>query len=158
MEFMNTSFLIIYAILAVIWFIALNFLTFQKGTESVAVSRRLAGVIKRAIGISGVDFCADEGDIDKRLRFLAHPIGFGVLAALSINAVRAMCAVVAGENADGVSRKGLVVAIAFLVFWSIASEVMKKCIPGRHCNEIDIIGNLIGVGMGSVGSLLTLMA
>ncbi len=154
MKCMSISFVRIYAVLAFLWFIALNFLTFQKGTESVAVSRRLARVIKSVVGIG---FYVDEGDIEKRLRFLAHPIGFGILAVLSINAVIAMCLVAAGENAGGVGRRGIVIVIAFLVFWSVASEVLKRRIPGRHCNGVDIIGNLIGVGVGSVGAVLAVM-
>ena len=155
MKGMSISFVCIYAVLAVLWFIALNFLTFQKGTESVAVSGRLAGVIKNIVGIG---FYVDEGDIEKRISFLAHPIGFGVLAVLSINAVIAMSVVTTGANAAEAGRRGIVIVVAFLIFWSLASEMLKRRIPGRHCNGIDIIGNLIGVGMGSVGSLLTLMA
>ena len=51
MECMSIGFVCIYAVLAVLWFIALNFLTFQKCAESVAVSGRLAGVIKSVVGI-----------------------------------------------------------------------------------------------------------
>ena len=74
MECMSIGFVCIYAVLAVHWFIALNFLTFQKDAESVA------------------------------------------------------------------------------------SEMLKRRIPGRHCNGIDIVGNLIGVGAGSVGAVLTVIA
>ena len=155
MKGMSISIVCIHAVLAVLWFIALNFLTFQKGAESVAVSGRLAGVIKNIVGIG---FYVDEGDIEKRIRFLAHPIGFGVLAVLSINAVIAMCVVITGANAAGVGRRGTVVVIIFMVFWSVASEMLKRRIPGRHCNGIDIVGNLIGVGAGSVGAVLAVIA
>lgn len=155
MECMSIGFVSVYAVLAVLWFIALNFLTFQKDAESVAVSGRLAGVIKNVVGIG---FYVEEGDIEKRLRFLAHPIGFGVLAVLSINAVMAMCLVAAGENAAGAGMRGTVVVIIFTVFWSVASEVLKRCIPGRHCNGVDIIANLISVGVGSAGTVLTVIA
>ena len=119
------------------------------------MSRRLAGVIK---SVAGIGFYVDEEDIEKRLRFLAHPIGFGVLAVLSLNAVMAMCLVAVGENAAEAGRRGTVVVIIFMVFWSVASEVLKGRIPGRHCNGVDIIGNLIGVGVGSLGTVFTVIA
>ena len=133
----------IYAVSALLWFLILNFLTFQKGTESVEVSGRIAGVIKSLVSFG---FHVDDGVLEKRIRFLAHPIGFGVLAGLSLSAL------IVAEKSDWIAM-----IIAFLLFWSIASEVLKIPISGRHCHGFDIVGNLIGVGVGSVGSLLTTM-
>lgn len=115
------GFVCIYAVLAVLWFIALNFLTFQKDAESVAVSGRLAGVIK---SVAGIGFHVDEGDIEKRLRFLAHPIGFGVLAVLSLNAVMAMCLVAAGENAAEAGRRG---TVGLILFKEFPPECVRDC-------------------------------
>ena len=132
----------IYGILAILWFLILNFMTFQKGSESVEVSGRIAGVIKNLVGLG---FYVDEKDVERGLRFLAHPMGFGVLTGLSLSAL------IVAERSDRIA-----IVVAFLLFWSVASEVLKIPISGRHCHGIDVIGNFIGVGVGSVGSVLTM--
>ena len=100
-------------------------------------------MIKNLVGIG---FYVGEKDIERSLRFLAHPMGFGVLTGLSLSAL------IVVERSDWIA-----IVVAFLLFWSIASEVLKIPISGRHCHGIDVIGNFIGVGIGSVGSLLTVM-
>ena len=37
---------------------------------------------------------------------------------------------------------------------SVISEVLKIRIPGRHCNGIDMVGNIICVGIGVVIGLM----
>ena len=43
-----------------------------------------------------------------------------------------------------------IIAVVALISWSVISEVLKIRIPGRHCNGIDMVGNIIGVGIGVV--------
>ncbi|MBR2259037.1 MAG: VanZ family protein [Blautia sp.] len=48
------------------------------------------------------------------------------------------------------ARVGVVVA------WSILDEVTKIPIPGRHCNLVDVVLNLVGTGIGCMIQILLL--
>ena len=89
--------------------------------------------------VIGIAFYTDEEVLERRIRFLAHPIEFAVLTVLALMAV---------------GRSGAIIGVVALILWSVISEVLKVRIPGRHCNGIDMVGNIIGVGVGVVIGLM----
>lgn len=125
-----------FTILTILWFCVMCFFTFQPGPGTIAVSGLLTKVVESVIGIA---FYTDEEVIERRIRFLAHPIEFAVLTVLTLKAVE---------------RSGTIIAVVALISWSVVSEVLKVHIPGRHCNRIDMVGNIIGVGIGVVIGLM----
>ena len=127
----------VFTILTVLWFCVMCFFTFQPGPGTIAVSGRLTKVVESVIGIA---FYTDEEVLERRIRFLAHPIEFAVLTVLTLKAV---------------GRSGAIIGVVALILWSVISEGLKIRIPGRHCNGIDMVGNIIGVGIGVVITLLT---
>ena len=129
----------VFSILTVLWFCVMCFFTFQPGSGTVKVSGRLTKVVESVIGIA---FYTDEEVLERRIRFLAHPIEFAVLTVLTLKAV---------------GRSGTIIVVVALTLWSIISEVLKVRIPGRHCNGIDMVGNIIGVGIGTLISVLAAM-
>ena len=120
----------VFSILTVLWFCVMCFFTFQPGPGTIAVSGRLTKVVESVIGIA---FYTDDEYLERQIRFLAHPIEFAVLTVLTLKAV---------------GRSGTIIGVVALILWSIISEVLKVRIPGRHCNGIDMVGNIIGVGVG----------
>ena len=129
----------IFTILTILWFCVMSFFTFQPGPGTIAVSGRLTKVVESVIGIA---FYTDEEYLEGRIRFLAHPIEFAVLTVLALMAV---------------GRSGAIIGVVTLILWSVISEVLKIRIPGRHCNGIDMVGNIIGVGIGVLISVLAAM-
>ena len=125
-----------FTILTILWFCVMCFFTFQPGPGTIAVSGLLTKVVESVIGIA---FYTDEEVLERRIRFLAHPIEFAVLTVLTLKAVE---------------RSGTIIAVVALISWSVVSEVLKVHIPGRHCNRIDMVGNIIGVGIGVVIGLM----
>ena len=126
-------------ILTIIWFGIMSFFTFQPGAGTIAVSGRLTKVVESVIGIA---FYTDEEVLERRIRFLAHQIEFAVLTVLALKAV---------------GRSGALIGVVALILWSVISEVLKVRIPGRHCNGTDMVGNIIGVGIGVLISVLAAM-
>ena len=126
----------IFTILTILWFCVMCFFTFQPGPGTIAVSGRLTKVVESVIGIA---FYTDEEYLERRIRFLAHPIEFAVLTVLALKAV---------------GRNGTIIGVVALILWSVISELLKVRIPGRHCNGIDMVGNIIGVGVGVVIGLM----
>ena len=126
----------IYIILTILWFCVMCFFTFQPGPDTVKVSGRVTRVVEDVIGVL---FYTDEDILERRIRFLAHPIEFAILTVLGLKAV---------------GRRLTIITIGELILWSVVSEELKKHIPGRHCNGIDMIGNIIGVGIGTGLSFL----
>ena len=120
----------VFSILTVLWFCVMCFFTFQPGPATIAVSGRLTKVVESVIGVA---FYTDEECLERRIRFLAHPIEFFILTVLALMAV---------------GRSGTIIVVVALISWSVISEVLKIRIPGRHCNGIDMVGNIIGVGVG----------
>ena len=139
MQAMETE---VFTILTVLWFCVMCFFTFQPGPGTIEVSGRLTKVVESVIGIA---FYTDEEVLEKRLRFLAHPVEFAVLTIL--------CLLTLSNFKTG--KRGAIITVGVLIVWSIVSEVLKRNIPGRHCNGIDMVGNIIGVGIGVVITLLT---
>ncbi|MBQ8947350.1 MAG: VanZ family protein [Lachnospiraceae bacterium] len=129
----------VFTILTVLWFCVMCFFTFQLGPGTIAVSGRLTKVVESVIGIA---FYTDEEVLERRIRFLAHPIEFFILTVLTLKAV---------------GRSGAIIIVVALILWSVISEVLKVRIPGRHCNGIDMVGNIIGVGIGVLISVLATM-
>ena len=134
---MNDMSINFFAVLTAAWFCVMCFFTFQPGPGTIAVSGRLTKVVESVIGIA---FYTDEEVLERRIRFLAHPIEFAVLTVLTLKAV---------------GRSGAIIGVVALILWSVISEGLKIRIPGRHCNGIDMVGNIIGVGIGVVITLLT---
>ena len=129
----------VFTILTVLWFCVMSFFTFQPGPGTIAVSGRLTKVVESVIGIA---FYTDEEVLERQIRFLAHPVEFAVLTVLAFMAV---------------GRSGAIIAVVALILWSVISEVLKVRIPGRHCNGTDMVGNIIGVGIGVLISVLAAM-
>ena len=136
---MNDMSINIFALLTVAWFCVMCFFTFQPGEQTLKASGRVTKVVESVIGIA---FYTDEEVLERRIRFLAHPIEFAVLTVLALMAV---------------GRSGTIIVVVALILWSIISEVLKVRIPGRHCNGIDMVGNIIGVGIGTLISVLAAM-
>ena len=136
---MNDMSINVFALLTAAWFCVMSFFTFQPGPGTIAVSGRLTKVVESVIGIA---FYTDEEVLERRIRFLAHPIEFAVLTVLALKAV---------------GRSGAIIAVVALISWSVISEVLKVRIPGRHCNGIDMVGNIIGVGVGVLISVIATM-
>ena len=131
----------VFTILTVLWFGVMCIFTFQPGEQTVRVSGSLTRVVEKVIGVA---FYTDEEVLEKRLRFLAHPLEFAVLTVLALLTL----------SNFKTGTRGAIITVVALILWSIVSEVLKVRIPGRHCNGIDMIGNLIGVGVGGVIAVL----
>ena len=127
----------VFTILTVLWFGVMCIFTFQPGEQTVRVSGSLTRVVESVIGIA---FYTDEEVLERRLRFLAHPVEFAVLTVLALLTLSNFKA----------GTRGAIITVVALILWSVVSEVLKVRIPGRHCNGIDMVGNLIGVGVGVV--------
>ena len=46
--------------------------------------------------------------------------------------------------------------LLLVVAWSILDEITKIPIPGRHCNLVDMVLNLVGTGIGCMIQILLL--
>ncbi|MBQ8945396.1 MAG: VanZ family protein [Lachnospiraceae bacterium] len=134
----------VFTILTVLWFGAMCIFTFQLGEQTVRVSGSLTRIVESVIGIA---FYTDAELLEKRLRFLAHPVEFAVLTIL--------CLLTFSNFKTG--TRGAIITVGVLIVWSVVSEVLKRNIPGRHCNGIDMVGNMIGVGIGVLISVLAAM-
>ena len=126
--------------LTVLWFGVLSFLTFQRGTETIEVSGRLARIIK---GMISLRFYTDEVYLEKELRMAAHPIGFGILTVLSLSTLLAARAgVLSGQRTGSVfeqisgSREAKEEQGRARGYQWLRHEYVEAC-GHRHCKVIE---------------------
>ncbi len=128
--------------LTIIWFILLSFISFQPGDETTLIS---GGIAEAAENAFGSPFSTTR-ELELRIRAVAHPVSFFLLAVLLFLTV----------DAGGARLLGMLAALGVLIGWSFVSEVIKIPIPGRDFNWPDVIGNIVGVFIGFAAVLLLL--
>ncbi len=136
--------LYILSLLTFIWFSILNYLTFQNGEGTSKTSGGMTNIfsefIQRIFHIT-----IDTSGFERSLRFAAHPISFLILTVLLLLTVNEALRLSVLKN-----KKATIIALLFLITWSLLCEILKISIPGRHCDIPDAAGNLAGVATGFI--------
>lgn len=114
------------------WLVFMTWLSHQSGPRTARESRDLARELQPLLP------GRDLETVDCLLRKTAHLVVFGVLAALTAGAWKAL--------GQPVPRPGLYAA---LLLWCWGDEATKPLVPGRHFSWLDVGLNAAGVALGS---------
>ncbi len=132
----------LFAVLTVIWFIAITYLSHQNDTASNDRSLKLTtGLIIMTETLEGTRDSKLEEDLTYSgtynliLRDIAHMGAFGGLSFLLLMTLF-------------LGRIKLWPGIVFSVAWSVVDEMSKLLFPGRHAELRDVGLNVIGTVMG----------
>lgn len=138
----------LFAVLTVVWFIAITYLSHQNDTASNDRSLKLTtGLIIMTETLEGTRDSKLEEDLTYSgtynliLRDIAHMGAFGGLSFLLLMTLF-------------LGKIKPWPGIAFSIIWSVADEMSKLLFPGRHAELRDVGLNVIGVVVGIIVALL----